>query len=74
VKPATRAEIERLWNAPLSEAEFTRRLALAREELRGDELENLRSLIRWFRRRYPDALSRARYARGKAARRFAPRA
>jgi len=73
VKPETQHEVDRLWNSPLPEDEFARRLAQARDELRGEELENLRSLIRWFMKRYPTALSRARYARSKAAGKFAPR-
>lgn len=71
MKPSTQTEIDRLWNAPLSQEEFARRLSLARAELCGEELENLLSLIRWFRRRYPTAVSRWRYARAKLAGKFA---
>lgn len=70
MNPPNPIDIERLWNQPLAEAEFRRRLALATAELEGDELENLRSLVRWFQRRYPTALDRIRYARGKARGKF----
>jgi hypothetical protein len=46
------------------------RLAMAMRELDGEELENLRSLIHWFRRRYPTALERLRYLRRKNAEAF----
>ena len=47
--------------------EAAARLALALRELEGEELENLTSLIDWFRRRYPTALERLRYLRRKNA-------
>jgi hypothetical protein len=55
-----------LWNERLPDAEFERRLAMARAELEsGEELENLRALIAWFQRRYPTAYERLRYNRRK---------
>jgi hypothetical protein len=55
----------RLWEEPLSPDEFSARLAQARLELEGPELENLVALIEWFNRRYPTPLERLRYDRKK---------
>jgi len=49
----------------ISREEFDRRLALALAELDGPEGQALRDHIRWFRKRYPTALDRLRYARRK---------
>jgi hypothetical protein len=45
--------------------EFERRVKLAIDELEGPLLEDLRSHIRWFKRRYPTPLDRLRYMRRK---------
>lgn len=58
-------EVTRLWDEALPAAEFEARLAQARAELEGPELENLVALITWFNRRYPTALERLRYDRKK---------
>ena len=65
-RPAVDSAIEALWNEPLEETDFARRLRLALAELDGEEYENLISLIRWFQRRYPTPASRLAYARRKA--------
>jgi hypothetical protein len=58
------------WTERLSDAEFERRLAMARAELEsGDELENLQGLISWFQRRYPTAYERLAYNRRKTTKR-----
>lgn len=62
---AVPAEVLRLWEEPLSAEEFEDRLAKARSELDGPELENLVALIDWFNRRYPTPLERLRYDRKK---------
>jgi len=54
-------------DARLTDEEARVRLAMAMRELEGEELENLRSLIDWFRRRYPTPLDRLRYLRRKNA-------
>lgn len=56
-------EAEAAWLEPLAPAEFERRLAVARTELDGEELENLSALIHWFQRRYPTPKERLAYAR-----------
>ena len=44
-RPAVDPAIDALWNEPLEETEFARRLRLALAELDGEEYENLISLI-----------------------------
>lgn len=58
-------EAEKAWLEPLDPAEFERRLGEAIAELDGPEGENLRSLIRWFSKRYPTARERLQYATRK---------
>jgi hypothetical protein len=45
--------------------EFDRRLAASLESVRGPGGEEMRALIDWFLRRYPQPLDRLRYARRK---------
>ena len=59
------AEAQKAWLEPLEPAEFERRLKAAIAELDGPEGENLRSLVRWFSRRYPTARERLQYAARK---------
>jgi hypothetical protein len=61
-------ELQALYLDPLPPEEFERRLRASIEELEGPELENLRELIGWFRRRYPTANERLAYARRAYAR------
>lgn len=49
----------------LTPEEFDRRCAAALAE--EDTLADARELVRWFRRRYPTALERLRYARRQHA-------
>lgn len=63
--PPLSPDAQRIWEAPLSPAEFERRLAviLADEE----QMERNVELCRWFQRRYPTAGERLAYARRKYA-------
>jgi hypothetical protein len=58
-------EAEHAWLESLDPPEFERRLRAAIAELDGPEGENLRSLIRWFSRKYPTARERLQYATRK---------
>ena len=61
-------EVEALHEARLPPEEFDRRLRVALDELQGEELENVLSLIRWFNRRYPTPQARLAYIRRSYAR------
>jgi len=47
----------------LPQAEFDRRLAQVLAELDGEEGDELRAQIAWFKRRYPTPTERIRFAR-----------
>ncbi len=58
--PAQRALLKALAETPLSPERFRAALAVP---IGREEMEEARSLIRWFRRRYPTAGERLAYAR-----------
>lgn len=55
------------YDERLAPDEFERRLSLALESLAGPEGDDMLALVRWFQRRYPTPLARARYATRKLA-------
>lgn len=63
----TRAEIDALYDRPLAPEEFDARLQRAVQDMKGDEGAEIRDMIAWFLRRYPDPLDRLRYIRRKVA-------
>ncbi|MBK6692009.1 MAG: hypothetical protein IPG50_07360 [Myxococcales bacterium] len=65
-RPQLEPWVAAIYDAPLEPEEFERRLAKCREELEGEELENILSLTDWFQRRYPTAKARLSYARRNA--------
>ena len=62
---ATPEQVAAVYDAPLDEAEFDRRLAAALAD-EDQMLENV-ALIRWFMGRYKTPRERLRYARRKYA-------
>ncbi|HVY45233.1 MAG TPA: hypothetical protein VHB21_05100 [Minicystis sp.] len=62
---ADRERAARLLDEPLAPEEFARRVAEALAET--DEIARQAELVAWFRRRYPTARDRLRYARRKYA-------
>jgi len=60
IAPEARAKLAALADRHLSEDEWRAQMAIP---LSPEEIENTLTLVRWFRRRYPDAASRLAYAR-----------
>jgi hypothetical protein len=63
----TRAEIDALYEARVPPEEYEARLKRAEEDMKGEEGVEIREMIAWFLRRYPDPLDRLRYIRRKVA-------
>ena len=57
--------IDSFYERVLTPEEIERVLTDTREEAEGPKGEETRSLILWFRRRYPTPLDRIRYSRRK---------
>jgi hypothetical protein len=60
LSPEVRAQLANLANRRLSDEEWRAQSAIP---LSPEEVEHTLSLVRWFRTRYPDPLSRLAYAR-----------
>ena len=64
---AAEAYADALYGTPLPPEEFEARLARAAQDMQGEEGDEIRDMIAWFLRRYPDPLDRLRYIRRKVA-------
>lgn len=63
----TRADIDALYETPLAREEFETRLRCAVQDMEGEEGAEIRDMIAWFLRRYPDPLDRLWSIRRKMA-------
>ena len=61
----TRSEVDALYEKRLPPGEFEARFQRAVEYMKGDQGNEIREMISWFLRRYPDPLDRLRYIRRK---------